>query len=212
MTRFDSRFRVLCSLALSIVWFAVLRAQDEPKPAWRDSPKEFKALKYRSIGPSPGGRVSRVAGIPGDPSTYFAATASGGVWMSADAGATWKSVFDEQPISSIGSVAVAPSDRNVVYVGSGEANIRGNVAAGNGIYKSTDGGKTWKHVWIQEGQIGALAVHPANADIAFAAVLGHAFGRNPERGVYRTRDGGKTWQQELKKDADTGASDVALDP
>ena len=109
-------------------------------------------------------------------------------------------------------IAVAPSDPNVVYVGSGEANIRGNVAAGNGIYKSTDAGKTWTHVWKQEGQIGTMVVHPKNPDIAFAAVLGHAFGPNPERGVYRTQDGGKTWQQVLKKDADTGASDVAHRP
>jgi len=189
-----------------------LRAQDEPKPAWRDSPKEFKALKYRNIGPAAGGRVARAAGIPGDPTTYFAATASGGVWRSLDGGATWKSVFDDQPVSSIGSIAIAPSDRNSIYVGSGEANIRGNVAAGNGIYKSADGGKTWTHVWTQEGQIGAIAVHPANADVAFAAVLGHAFAPNAERGVYRTRDGGKTWQQVLKKDDNTGASDVAIDP
>ena len=189
-----------------------LGAQEPEKPAWRDSPKEFKALKYRNIGPAAGGRVSRVAGVAGDPSTYFAATASGGVWKSTDGGATWKSVFDDQPISSIGSIAVAPGDRNVVYVGSGEANIRGNVGAGNGIYKSTDGGKTWTHVWTQEGQIGTMAVHPTNPDIAFAAVLGHALGPNPERGVYRTRDGGKTWQQVLRKDASTGASDVAVDP
>jgi photosystem II stability/assembly factor-like uncharacterized protein len=150
--------------------------------------------------------------VPGDPTIYYAATASGGVWKSADAGATWKSVFDEQPTSSIGSIAVAPSNPNIVYVGSGEANIRGNVAAGNGIYKSTDAGKTWTHVWKQEGQIGTMVVHPSDADIAYAAVLGKAFGPNPERGVYRTKDGGRTWEQILKKDADTGASDVALDP
>ena len=177
-----------------------------------ESPKEFKALKYRNIGPAPGGRVSRAAGVPGNPLLYYAATASGGVWMSSDGGTAWRSVFDDQPVSSIGSIAVAPSDPNVVYVGSGEANIRGNVAAGNGIYKSIDGGKTWTHVWNQEGQIGTMVVHPRNPDIAFAAVLGHAFGPNPERGVYRTRDGGKTWQQVLKKDSDTGASDVAIDP
>src|SRR5215470_889489 len=126
-------FPLICLLAAA--GFTTLRAQDEPRPAWRDSPKEFKALKYRNIGPAAGGRVSRVAGIPGDPSTYFAATASGGVWTSTDAGATWKSLFDTQPVSSIGSIAIAPSDRNIIYVGSGEANIRGNVAAGNGIYK-----------------------------------------------------------------------------
>ncbi|MCA1561060.1 MAG: hypothetical protein LC804_12605 [Acidobacteria bacterium] len=177
-----------------------------------DAQPEFKALKYRLIGPAAGGRVSRVAGVSGDPTTYYAATASGGVWKSADGGASWKSIWDDQPISSIGSIAVAPSDPNVVYVGSGEANIRGNVAAGNGIYKSTDGGKSWTHVWKQEGQIGTMVVHPSNPDVAYAAVLGNAFGPNPERGVYRTRNGGQTWEQVLKKDANVGASDVALDP
>ncbi|HKV07847.1 MAG TPA: glycosyl hydrolase, partial [Thermoanaerobaculia bacterium] len=181
-------------------------------PAALQDPPEIKALKYRLIGPAWGGRVSRVTGVPGNPHVYYAATASGGVWKSEDGGINWKPVFDDQPISSMGSIAVAPSDPNVVYAGSGEANIRGNVAAGNGIYKSTDGGKSWTHVWKQEGQIGTMVVHPTNPDVAFAAVLGHAFGPNPERGVYRTKDGGKTWQQVLKKDADTGASDVALDP
>src|SRR6478672_6104639 len=187
-----------------------LQAQDAPKKP--ETPKEFKALKYLNIGPAAGGRVSRVSGVRGNPMLYYAATASGGVWMSNDGGTTWKSIWDDEPISSIGSIAVAASDPNVIYVGSGEANIRGNVAAGNGIYKSSDSGKTWTHVWDQEGQIGTVIVHPKNADIAYAAVLGHAFGPNAERGVYRTRDGGRTWQQVLKKDADTGASDVEIDP
>ena len=201
--------RVLAACVVCALGSAIVEAQGQKNP---ETPTPFKALKYRSIGPAAGGRVSRVAGVPGDPTIYYAATASGGVWKSTDAGATWKSVFDDQPVSSMGSIAVAPSDPNVVYVGSGEANIRGNVAAGNGIYKSMDAGKTWTHVWKQEGQIGTMAVHPYNADIAYAAVLGRAFGANPERGVYRTRDGGRTWQQVLKKDADTGASDVAIDP
>jgi photosystem II stability/assembly factor-like uncharacterized protein len=195
---------------VSLLVVAGPSAQETTKPLG-DSPSEFKALKYRLVGPAAGGRVSRSAGVPGDPTTYYAATASGGVWKSTDGGATWKSVFDDQPISSIGSIAVARSNPNIVYVGSGEANIRGNVGAGNGIYKSTDAGKTWTHVWKQEGQIGTMVVHPTKPDIAFAAVLGHAFGPNPERGVYRTTDGGKTWQQVLKKDADTGASDIAMD-
>ncbi len=181
-------------------------------PITLEEPKELKQLKYRLLGPAWGGRVSRVAGVPGNPSIYYAASASGGVWKSVDGGHRWSPVFDDQPISSIGSIAVAASDPNVLYVGSGEANIRGNVGAGNGIYKSVDAGKTWTHVWKQEGQIGTMAVDPGNADVAFAAVLGHAFGPNPERGVYRTRDGGRTWQQVLKKDEWTGASDVALDP
>src|SRR4051812_35154846 len=200
------------SAALAAALVISVHAQDVPKTDKPESPKEFKALKYRNIGPAAGGRVARATGVPGNPLLYYAATASGGVWMSSDGGTSWKSVFDDQPASSIGSIAVAPSDPNIVYVGSGEANIRGNVAAGNGIYKSIDAGKSWTQVWKQEGQIGTMVVHPRNADIAYAAVLGHAFGPNPERGVYRTRDGGKTWQQVLKKDNDTGASDIAMDP
>src|SRR3954463_13080958 len=202
--------RTLGAAAAIAVCMVSIHAQDAPKKP--ESPKEFKALKYRNIGPAAGGRVARVTGVAGNPSLYYAATASGGVWMSNDGGTTWKSIFDDQPVSSIGSIAVAASDPNVIYVGSGEANIRGNVGAGDGIYKSIDAGKTWTHVWEQEGQIGTMAVDPRDANVAYAAVLGHAFGANPDRGVYRTRDGGKTWQQALKKDADTGASDVALDP
>src|SRR5712691_12877829 len=110
-------------------------------------PAELKGLKYRSIGPAWGGRVTRATGVSGDPNTYYFASASGGVWKSVDGGLTWKSLWDDQPISSIGSIAIAPSDPNVIYVGSGEANVRGNVAAGNGIYKSVDAGKTWTLVW-----------------------------------------------------------------
>jgi photosystem II stability/assembly factor-like uncharacterized protein len=205
--RYVSALALIALSAQLVMARADRAAPDEPTVA-----TEFSGLKFRSLGPAWGGRVSRAAGIPGDPTTYYAASAGGGVWKSVDGGITWQSVFDDEPISSIGSIAVAPSDPKVIYVGSGEANIRGNVAAGNGIYKSTDAGKTWAHVWTQEGQIGKMAIHPGNPDIAFAAVLGHAFGPNAERGVYRTRDGGKTWEQVLKKDANTGASDVAIDP
>ena len=196
---------------LSIALLALPAHAEDAANKEKEEKGPFGALEYRLVGPFIGGRVSRAVGVPGDPLTYYAATASGGVWKSSDGGYNWSSVFDDQPTSSIGSIAVAPSDPSVVYVGAGEANIRGNVAAGNGIYKSADAGKTWTHVWKQEGQIGTMAVHPKNPDIAYAAVLGHAFGPNPERGVYRTRDGGRTWQQVLKKDAETGASDIALD-
>jgi photosystem II stability/assembly factor-like uncharacterized protein len=175
-------------------------------------PAEFKHLKYRLLGPAAGGRVCRACGVPGDPLVYYAATASGGVWKSVDGGIRWQPIFDEQACPSAGSIAVAPSEPNVVYVGSGEANIRGNVVGGEGIFKSTDAGKTWKHVWKQPGQIGTMVVHPKNADVAFAAVLGRAFSANPERGVYRTTDGGATWKQVLTRGDDCGASDVALDP
>jgi photosystem II stability/assembly factor-like uncharacterized protein len=201
---------LLVSLALLAAVVSSLRAEEEPPN--KGGPTEFKRLKFRLIGPAVGGRVARAAGVPGDPRTYYLASASGGVWKSTDGGIRWKPVFDEQPIASTGSLAIAPSDPNVIYVGSGEANIRGNVSPGNGIYKSTDGGKNWKQVWNQEGQIGTMVVHPTNPDIAYAAVLGHAFGPNPERGVYRTTDGGKSWQKVLFKDPDTGASDVCLDP
>jgi photosystem II stability/assembly factor-like uncharacterized protein len=210
--RFLTRF---ITPAIFIAFFAATtHTQDTQKPAddKDTAPKELQGLKYRLVGPAAGGRVSRAAGVPGDPTTYFLASASGGVWKSTDGGGSWKSVFDEQPVSSIGSLAIAPSNPNVVYVGSGEANIRGNVAEGNGIYKTSDGGKTWTHVWKQRGQIGTMVAHPSNPDIAFAAVLGRPFGPNPERGVYRTKDGGKTWEQVLKKDADTGASDIVMDP
>ena len=132
-------------------------AEDLPKPSPGDAPT---GLEYRLIGPAAGGRVARVTGVAGDPLTYFAATAAGGVWKSVNGGSDWKPVFDEQPVSSIGSIAVAPSDPNVVWVGSGEANIRGNVAEGNGIYRSTDAGETWSRVWTAEGQIGTIVVHP----------------------------------------------------
>jgi photosystem II stability/assembly factor-like uncharacterized protein len=198
---------LLLSLACLLLG-AVPGLADEPK----GGPPELKRLKLRSIGPSAGGRVCRACGVPGDPLTYYAATAAGGVWKSADGGISWHPVFDDQPIATIGSIAVAPSDPNVLYAGSGEGNIRGNVQPGNGIYRSTDAGKTWQHVWKQEGQIGTMTVHPANPDVAYAAVLGHAFGPNEERGVYRTTDGGKSWKRVLFKDRDTGASDVCLDP
>jgi photosystem II stability/assembly factor-like uncharacterized protein len=202
-------------LCLHTPWAAQAQDEDDeevqPHEEVKGGPPELKFLKYRSIGPAAGGRVCRAAGVPGDPLTYYAATASGGLWKSVDGGLVWKPIFDDQPVSSIGSLAIAPSDPNVIYVGTGEANIRGNVQAGNGIYKTEDAGKTWKHVWKQQGQIGTTIVNPANANIAYAAVLGHAWGPNPERGVYRTTDGGKTWKKVLYKDENTGASDVCLD-
>lgn len=181
-------------------------------PVAAAEPSPFTGMTYRFVGPYAGGRVSRSCGVNGDPLTYYTATASGGVWKSSDGGLSWKPIFDDQPTSSIGSIAVAPSDANVVYVGTGEANIRNNVTPGAGIFKSDDAGKTWKHVWKHVGQIGTMAVHPQNADIAFAAVLGHAFGSNGERGVYRTRDGGKNWQRVLFKSPTAGCSDVCIDP
>ena len=166
--------------------------------------------QYRLIGPALGGRASRVVGIPGDSLTYYLATAAGGVWKSVNGGTQWESIFDDQPVSSIGSVTLAATNPNIVYVGSGEANIRGNVGEGNGIYRSRDAGKNWDHVWKAEGQIGTIVVHPKNENVVFAAALGSPFGAGPERGVYRSTDGGNNWQRVLFVDNDTGASDVAF--
>lgn len=181
---------------------------DEKEP----QPKLFKALKYRSIGPGAGGRVCRVAGEPGNPLVFYAATASGGIWKTYDGGFRWHPIFDETDQFTVGSIAIAPSNPNIIYAGTGEANIRGNVCSGDGIYKSLDAGKSWKHIWKQKGQIGTMIVHPTNPDIAFAAVLGHAFGPNSDRGVFRTTDGGINWQKVLYKDDESGASDVCFDP
>ncbi len=197
---------VLCGvLGAAPAHSAVTPAPEKPK-------SEFGALKFRALGPAISGRVDRVAGVPGDPLTYYAAFAQGGVWKSENGGRDWKPVFDDQPTNSIGSIAVAPSDPNVLYVGSGEANIRGNVAFGTGIFKSVDAGKSWQQVWKTHGQIGTMAVDPKNAEVAFAAVLGSPFGAGKERGVYRTQDGGRSWQQVLFVDERTGASDVTFDP
>ncbi len=190
-----------------LAWQPTLPGQEA-----QDAKNPFKELKFRSIGPAAGGRVCRACGVVGNPLVYYAATAASGIWKTSDGGLTWKPIFDDQPTATVGAIAVAASDPNVVYAGSGEANIRGNVMPGCGIFKSSDGGKTWKHVWQQRGQIGHIIVHPKNPNIACAAVLGSAFGPNPQRGVYRTSNGGQTWQQVLKKDADTGAIDVCFDP
>ncbi|MGB5133505.1 MAG: hypothetical protein WBO00_12855, partial [Steroidobacteraceae bacterium] len=156
--------------------------------------------------------MTAVAGVPGKPLVFYASAAQGGLWKSEDGGRKWRSLFDEEATQSIGSFALAPSDPNIIYVGSGEANTRGNVAIGLGIWKSLNAGETWQQVWNTHGQIGQMIVHPANPDIAYAAVLGSPFGPSDTRGVYRTQDGGKSWQRVLFKDADTGASDVVFDP
>jgi photosystem II stability/assembly factor-like uncharacterized protein len=202
----------LCSVFLPLLslLFVVDASRGEDTPP--GGPEVFKRLAFRNIGPAAGGRVCRAAGVPGDPLTWYAASAAGGIWKSVDGGLSWKPISDDMTTSTIGCLAIAPSDPNVIYAGSGEANIRGNVEVGNGIYRSTDAGRTWKHVWKQEGQIGTIIIHPTNPDIVFAAVLGRAFGPNPERGVYRTLDGGRTWKQVLARNADTGASDVRFDP
>ncbi|HEX2599649.1 MAG TPA: hypothetical protein VHL05_12790, partial [Terriglobales bacterium] len=173
----------------------------------------FHGMKWRSIGPYRGGRVLAVTGVPSDPNTFYFGGVAGGVWRSSNAGLSWEPLFDKEPISSIGAIAVSDSNPNVIYVGTGEACIRGNISYGNGVYKSTDGGKTWTNLGLKDTQhIASVIVHPRNPDIAYVAALGHAYGPNVERGIFRTTDGGKTWEKVLFKDEKTGAIDVVFDP
>ncbi len=173
----------------------------------------FQDLTWRNVGPFRGGRALAVTGSPTEPNTFYFGAAAGGVWKTTDAGANWKPIFDSQPVSSIGAVAVAPSDPKVIYVGSGEGALRGNITWGNGVYRSGDGGKTWTHVGLEDTrQIGALIIDPKNPDHVLVAALGHAFGPNAERGVFRTTDGGRTWKKVLYRDENTGAVDITYDP
>ncbi|MDQ2867073.1 MAG: glycosyl hydrolase [Verrucomicrobiota bacterium] len=182
-----------------------------PKPAI--DPQLFSGMQWRLVGPFRGGRAIAIEGVRDEPGTYYFGAVAGGVWKTTDGGGTWSPVFDKEPISSIGAIAVAPSDHNVIYAGTGEAAPRGNMTYGNGVYKSVDAGKTWTNVGLQDSrQIGALIVHPTNPDIALVAAFGHAFGPNQERGIFRTADGGKTWTKVLYKDENTGAIDVVFDP
>jgi hypothetical protein len=157
-------------------------------------PKFYSALEWRSIGPYRGGRTVGAAGIADQPNVFFIGVNNGGVWKTDDAGRTWNPIFDDQPTGSIGAIAVAPSNPNVLYVGSGEGLQRPDLSVGDGMYKSADGGKTWRHLGLRDGQqIPAILVDPANPDRLFVAVLGHPYGPNAERGVFRSTDGGQSF-------------------
>ncbi len=175
--------------------------------------KLFGGMKWRQVGPFRGGRALAVEGVPGEPNTYYFGGVAGGVWKTTDGGANWTPLFDKEANSSIGAIAVAPSDHNIVYVGTGEAAMRGNVTYGAGMYKSSDAGKTWTNIGLKDSrQIGRVVVDPKNPDVVLVAAFGHAFGPNQERGIFRTSDGGKTWAKVLYKDENTGGIDVILDP
>jgi photosystem II stability/assembly factor-like uncharacterized protein len=179
----------------------------------RIDPSLYSDLRWRMIGPFRGGRVNGVSGVPGQPNVFYMGSVGGGVWKTTNAGRTWLPIFDSQPIASIGAVAVAPSRPDVVYVGTGEADMRSQISYGNGMYKSTDAGKTWTHIGLEPTrQIGKVIVDPRDPNVVFVAALGHVYGANADRGVYRTRDGGATWQKVLFKGNDVGAIDLAFDP
>jgi photosystem II stability/assembly factor-like uncharacterized protein len=184
-----------------------------PSSAQQYNPEQMKGMKWRLVGPYRGGRVLAVTGIPGDPYTFYFGGVAGGVWRTTDGGNTWVPLTDKQPFASIGAIAVAESNPSVIYVGTGESCIRGNISYGNGVYKSTDGGRSWNYIGLKETQhIARVLVNPHNPDIVYVAAFGHAYGSNPERGVYRSNDGGKNWEKVLYKDEKTGAIDLTFDP
>jgi photosystem II stability/assembly factor-like uncharacterized protein len=175
--------------------------------------QSYAALRWRLIGPFRGGRVLAVSGVAGDPALFYFGSVDGGVWKTDDAGRTWTPIFDREPVGSIGAIAVAPSNPKILYVGSGEADMRSDISYGNGMYKSMDSGATWQRIGLADTQqIARIVVDPKNPDRLFVAALGHAYAANEERGVFRSLDGGATWQKVLFVDANTGAVDIAMDP
>ena len=198
---------------------ALLGGSSSPHTALRTPPSSSQiaaltpGLKWRMLGPFRGGRTDAVCGVHGRPNEFYFGAVNGGVWKTVDAGRVWEPIFDSQPIASIGALAVAPSAPDVVYVGSGESTLRDSTGYGNGMYKSTDAGKTWTHIGLDDTQhIGKVAVHPKNPNIVFVAAIGHLYAASPERGVFRSTDGGKTWKKVLFKDENVGAVEVVIDP
>src|SRR5579862_2006790 len=177
------------------------------------SRSDYDCLQWRCIGPYRGGRTVGIDAVWKHPNTWYIGVNNGGVWKSTDYGRTWNPVFDAQPTGSVGCLAIAQSRPDTVYVGSGEGLQRPDLSVGDGVYKTTDGGKTWKNMGLNDGQqIGGIAVDSRNPDRVFVAVMGHPYGPNEERGIYRTLDGGKSWKRTLYMDANTGAPAVAIDP
>jgi len=184
-----------------------------PLAAQQYDPKLYSEMRWRCIGPFRGGRTVAITGVPHQPNVFYMAAVNGGVWKSNDFGNTWNPIFDDQPTGSVGAIAVAPSDPNIIYVGSGEGLQRPDLAVGDGIYKSIDAGKTWTHLGLSDAQqITAIVVDPGNADHVFVAAEGHPYGPNAERGVFRSLDGGKTFEKVLYKNENTGAADVVMNP
>jgi photosystem II stability/assembly factor-like uncharacterized protein len=189
----------------------LIAAADQPPSGF--DPALFQELTWRNIGPFRGGRTKAAAGIPAQPNVFYVGAVNGGVWKTTDYGRTWTPIFDDQPTGSIGAIAIAPSDPNVIYVGSGEGLQRPDLSTGDGIYKSTDAGRTWTHLGLRDGQqIPQIIVDPRDSNRLFVAVLGHPYGPNPERGIFRSSDGAKTFEKVLYKDENTGGIDVVFDP
>ena len=175
------------------------------------APELLAGLQWRLIGPFRGGRTAAVTGVAGGGAVFYFGSVDGGVWKTTDAGVTWAPIFDGQPIASIGALAVAPSNPNVLYAGTGESDIRSAFSSGDGVYKSVDGGQTWKNIGLRDTrQISRIVVDPQNPDIVYIGALGHAYGPNSERGVFKSSDGGVTWTRVLDKGPNIGVSDLAI--
>jgi photosystem II stability/assembly factor-like uncharacterized protein len=199
--------RALVVAATAFAGVLPLAAAAPVDPAW------FQGLEWRHIGPFRGGRVLAVAGVPGERLHFYFGSVNGGVWETLDAGRTWTPIFDDQPVGSIGALALAPSNPKRIYVGTGEADMRSDISQGDGMFRSDDGGRNWRAIGLADSQqIGRIAVHPANPDLVFVAALGHPYGPNAERGLFRSRDGGGSWQKLLGPNDDTGAIDVTFEP
>jgi photosystem II stability/assembly factor-like uncharacterized protein len=200
----------ICSLLISPAG----SSPQASKKVSRYNPDLYKAMSWRSIGPYRGGRATAVAGIPDKPYTYYFGATGGGVWKTEDGGLNWRPISDSFfKTGSVGAIAVSEYDPNIVYVGMGEAPIRGNVSHGDGMYKSLDAGKTWKRIGLEDtSQISRIRLHPKNPDIVYVAALGHVYGANEQRGVFRSQDGGETWEKVLFRDDKTGAIDLIIDP
>lgn len=220
-SKFLGAFCVLTFIALSApLAFTQSQSESQSQSSARDGSNKspftpaFERLEWRSIGPANmGGRGADVEGVPGDPNVVYAATASGGLWKTTNGGVTWKPIFEREGTISIGDIAVQPGNPDVVWVGTGESNTRNTVSFGDGIYRTVDGGKTWKHMGLKETEhISAIVINPQNPDIVYVGAVGHAFGPNEERGVFMTTDGGKTWTKTLYIDNQHGCSDLEIDP
>jgi photosystem II stability/assembly factor-like uncharacterized protein len=197
----------------SVLWFCLLINLSTFVPAQNIDPGWLQEMRWRMIGPFRAGRTVAISGIPAQPNVFYMAPNNGGVWKTTDYGRTWNPIFDDQPTGSIGALAIAPSNPEVIYVGSGEGLRRPDLSTGDGIYKSSDAGRTWQHLGLRDGQqIAAILVDPHDPNRVFVAVVGHPYGPNAERGVFQSLDGGLTWKKILYKDENTGAIDLAFDP
>src|ERR1700674_1830489 len=210
----DTLVKYFCgAIVLCVALLGGWKAMASPDTPQKFDPKLFQELRWRSIGPFRGGRALAVTGVRGQPEVFYFGAVGGGVWRSNDAGRTWKPIFDSEAIASIGAIAVAPSNPQIIYVGTGEADMRSDISYGNGMYRSADGGKTWAHIGLEDSrQIARILIDPKDPEKVFVAALGHAYGPNAERGVFYSKDGGKKWKRGFFHAENIGAMHLAFEP